>query len=294
MQLAPVAKLHRQLEVALSSGLAAAAICAVCVTFTEPTLIARADEPDEFQLSYGEIKAGKKTYTVAASSKLTSAPKDSAATIATLSIASPLQVVSKDEASKTVNGFLDSWYKVTTNDKKTGFIWGGNLSKSALQLSATDTLLLTIEGTGNANVNKQARAVLVRNGKFVSECKFKPIEMPESHTFSYSLGATKLPTKGFSGSPTIAKFRFEYGACDYPFGDVLIGVVNDKVTHLMEFISVGNEQGGASSEFILPTMKGGKPNSLIVVDTTENYQEKKKTTKRQVYSWSGTQFKRTK
>ncbi|MBY0547094.1 MAG: SH3 domain-containing protein [Candidatus Obscuribacterales bacterium] len=259
-----------------------------------PPVFAQIEAPTEFQTSYGEIKAGKLTYTVLPSTELKSAPKSSAAAVTKLPPGTPLTVVSKSEASQGVNGFLDSWYQVKTKDAKTGYIWGGNLSKAALSLGPTGLLLLTIEGTGTSKTEKQSRAILVRDGKLISEAKFSPIELPESHVFSYSVTALKFPTKGFNGNPTIARFAFDYGACDYPYGDILVGVTGDKVTHLMELREAGNETGGTGFDYILPTMKGGKPNSLIIDTTTENFEEKKKSKTRAVYTWSGSKFTKTK
>lgn len=274
--------------------LIALGLCLFSLALHPPLVLAQIDEPTEFQTSYGEIKAGKPTYTVLASTELKSAPKTTAKAVAKLPPGTPLTVVSKSDVSLGVNGYLDSWYQVKTKDAKTGYIFGGNLSKAALSLGPTGILLLTVEGTGTSNFQKQSRAILVRDGKAISEAKFKPIEMPESHVFSYSVTALKFPTKGFNGNPTIARFRFEYGACDYPFGDVLVGVNGDKVTFLMEQREVGNEEGGMGFDYILPTMKGGKPNSLIIDTITENYAEKKKSKTRAVYTWNGSNFTKAK
>lgn len=260
------------------------------------TPLAHGYEPPEpvFQTSYGELPAGKPAFTVSPGTELKSAPSATASTLETLPAGVALMVVSKDNGSQNVNGLLDCWYKVKTSGGKTGFLWGGSLSKASISTPTSGMLLLNIEGTGKGKVEKAAKAILVKDGKIVSETKFRPIELAESNTFGYSIGVSKFPSTALANKPFIARFTFQYGACDYPFGDILVAVVDNKVLRVMEQQGSGNEEGGQSFSYILPGDKGGKPNSLVIETTTENFSEKRKKTTRKTFFWSGNSFQERK
>lgn len=268
---------------------------AMLVSLVQVPLLAADAEPP-MTLEYGEIKAGKTAYTFMPSTNVQQeATLESSKLLTSLRPGTAVQIVEKMSKNASVNGFEDSFYKVKVAPQAgvsalvSGVVWGGYLSKSAIPQGKA-MLVLAISGKGKEAVEKNARAILIENGKILSEASFEPIELAESHSFSYSISASKFDTVGFADKPSIAKFKFEYGACDYPFGDVLIGTVNNKVHVLLKEIDSGNETGGTSHDFILPGQKGGVKNSLVVLRTSEELEKKKKQTKRVVYLWNGTKF----
>lgn len=270
-------------------------LCCAVLTSIVTLPMVEASEPLQ-TLEYGEIKAGKTAYTFMPSTKLeqvaTGAPTEEPTS---LRPGTSVQVLEKSAKNATVNGFEDFFYKVKVAPQPgiavpvTGIIWGGYLSKSAIPQGKA-MLILAISGKGKDKVEKNAKALLIDNGNVLSETSFDPIELAESHSYSYSISASKFASDGFTGKPPITLFRFEYGACDYPYGDVLISTVGNKVRFLLKEVDSGNETGGTGHEFVLPNQKGGAKNKLIVVRTTENIEEKKKQTTRRVYQWNGAQF----
>lgn len=268
---------------------------AVLVSLATPPMVAAEEEPIP-TLEYGEIKGGRIAYTFMPSTKIEPSTQAGSSKVSiSLRPGTSVQVVEKLTKNATVNGFEDFFYKVKIAPQPgvaapvTGTIWGGYLSKSAIPQGKA-MLILAISGKGKDNVEKNAKAILIENGNVLSEASFEPIELAESHTYSYTISASKFSSDGFAGKPPITKFRFEYGACDYPFGDVLISTAGNKVRFLLEEVDSGNETGGTSHEFVLPGQKGGAKNKLIVVRTTENIEEKKKQTTRKVYQWNGMKF----
>lgn len=269
--------------------------CAVLISLATLPLAAAGEEPI-VTLEYGEIKAGKTAYTFMPSTKIEqTAPVASSKVSTMLRPGTSVQVVEKLTKNATVNGFEDFFYKVKVAPQSgvtapvTGTIWGGYLSKSAIP-QGNAMLILAISGKGKDKVEKNAKAILINNGNVLSEASFEPIELAESHTYSYTISASKFPSDGFTGKPPITRFRFEYDACDYPIGDVLISTVGNKVCFLLKEVDSGNETGGTSHEFVLPNQKGGAKNKLMVVRNTENIEEKKKQTTRKIYQWNGAKF----
>ncbi len=272
------------------------ALSSLVIISLEPLPLAGANEESIETLEYGEIKAGKTAYTFRPSTEIEqNASIESSKKLASLRPGTSVQVVEKLAKSATVNGFEDFFYKVKVPPQSgvtapiTGIIWGGYLSKSAIPQGKA-MLILAISGKGKDKVEKNAKAILVDNGSVLSEASFEPIGLTESHSYSYSIFASKFPSDGFTGKPPITRFRFEYGACDYPYGDVLISTIDNKVRFLLREVDSGNETGGTSHEFLLPNQKGGAKNKLIVVRTTENIEEKKKQTTRRAYRWNGANF----
>ncbi len=279
----------------LQKTLISALSCAVIISLVNLPLVGAEEEP-RWTLEYGEIKAGKTAYTFMPSTKVEqSAPGDLSKTSSSMRPGTAVQVIEKLAKTETVNGFEDFFYKVKVAPQAgvavpfTGIVWGGYLSKSAMPQGKA-MLILSISGTGKDKVGKNAKAILIDNGNVLSEASFEPIELPESHSYSYSISASKFASDGFAGKPPITIFRFEYGACDYPFGDVLISTVGNKVRFLLKEVDSGNETGGTGHEFVLPNQKGGIKNKLIVVRTTEDTEAKKKQKTRRIYQWNGTKF----
>lgn len=267
--------------------------CTLLILLAAIPFVAADEHPLE-TLQYGEIKAGKTVYTFMPSTNVEQTASANS-TKTSLKPGTSVQVIEKLTKTATVNGFEDFYYKVKVNPQAgvvapiSGVIWGGYLSKAAIPQGKA-MLILALSGKGKDKVEKNAKAILIENGSVLSEASFEPIELAESHAYSYTISASKFPSDGFTGKPPITVFKFEYGACDYPFGDVLIGTVGNKVAFLLKEIDSGNETGGTGHEFILPNQKGGAKNKLIVVRTTENIEEKKKQTTRKVYQWNGAKF----
>lgn len=269
--------------------------CSGIVSLLSVHLVAAQDEPLE-TLQYGELKTGSVSYTFMPNTKIEPSPgAESSSAPVSLRPGTSVQVLEKLKKKETVNGFEDVFYKVKVAQQSgvavpvTGQVWGGYLSKSAMPQGSA-MLILAISGKGKDKVEKNAKAILIDKGNVISEASFEPIEIAEAHSYGYSISASKFDSSGFTGKPAITTFRFQYGACDYPYGDVLISTVGNKVNFLLKEVDSGNETGGTSHEFILPGQKGGAKDKLIVVRTTENIEEKKKQTTRKIYQWNGAKF----
>lgn len=250
----------------------------------------RAVEDDNYTLDYGKLKKNSSAYTFQQATEVKESAAASAKTISSVPPGSVLRVVSETNKQHSVNGFEDCWYQVSTDKISKGFVWGGNLSKSFFKVSADKVLILSIEGKGKDSVEKLGRAFLIKNGSITSQATFKPIELPEAHSYGYSIGAAKFKSDGFSGNPVMVRFYFMYGACDYPNGDILFGITGDKVSFLLDERAYGNEVGSSTYNYLRPSDKGGKPDVLIVDTTVENSEEKKKTKTRETFRWTVDHF----
>ena len=276
------------------SALSATLLVSNLILCSSIALSVNVDDSPKYLVQYGELQKGTKIYTFRPKTELKDKADATSKTVAELSPGSVLSLLSKDEKKKSVNGFEDYWYKLKTAKGESGFVWGGDLSKGALELSPGSVLVMEIEGTAKDKMDKKANAILIKNGKVVSQASFKPIEMPEAHSFSYNVAASKFDGSSFAGKPTMARFYFNYEACDYPFGDVLVGVMNDKVKFLLEQTGSAGEAGSSTYEFVLPTEKGGAAGKLVVKRTLNDLEKKKKTHSRETFRWDADHFSKEK
>jgi hypothetical protein len=250
----------------------------------------QAADEENYTLDYGKLKKSTRVFTFQKTTALKRSADQNSKTVAELPAGTSVTVVTETTKQQNVNGFEDFWYQVKTDSGSNGYVWGGNLSKSAMKIAPNKVLVLAIEGKGKDQVDKKGRAILFKDNTVTSEATFKPIELPESHSYGYSIAASKFNSNGFSGNPFIARFYFMYGACDYPNGDILFAVTGDKVTYLLEERNYGNEVGGSTYEYTRPSDKGGKPNMLLVDTTVENREEKKKNKTRETFRWEVDHF----
>lgn len=242
-------------------------------------------------LEYGILKTGSRAYTFLAKTRISLEPTSSSASMEEGAPGTSLFVIEKASATQTVNGFEDYWYKVRTTKGQIGYVWGGNLSKSWREVNPGGGLVvLSIEGKGPDTNEKLAKAILIKAGKVLSQTQFPPVDLPESKAYGYCISSSGWKSDDFKGKPFIATFSFHYGACDYPFGDILIGVVANRVNHLLTTTNSGNDEGGSTSTLIWPGDKGGKPEKLIVEDVSENLSEKRRLKTTRVYRWQSDHF----
>ncbi|MDX1919141.1 MAG: SH3 domain-containing protein [Candidatus Caenarcaniphilales bacterium] len=262
---------------------------------------------EEGGFAYGKFASGAKIYVFGDLANIRKEPSVKAELVGKVKIGEFVTI--KEQSTKThqVNGFEDYWYKVEYKAKEpvVGYIWGGTLAKSSLQ-GKDELILLGITGLNSPKESdkKQVEVRLVKKGAIISRVSFPAIETPDSKQFSYSVTSQELPDKGFVPATRLLSFAFEYGACDYLNGEVLLSLNEKNLQYVLSAYSSGNELGSSTAEYIFPKDREGRPNQLILRETTsvnepevdpktkeEKYIPKKVEQKDKTYQWEGKEFK---
>jgi TonB family protein len=181
---------------------------------------------------------------------------------------------------------------INTNKQLDPKHWQEMLAQSAVTLAPHKYVLLEISkkpgSTRTDNIlDLTAIGKLVDGAKTISSIRFEPVS-------STLTGDGKiLGDKGFSGRPQLISFRFEYPACDSPYGDIILFIKNNKLYYGLTVSGSANEQIVANYHVIFPADKNGKPNQITVIHTFRDAETGKKTSAdiREVYVWNGTTFK---
>ena len=187
--------------------------------------------------------------------------------------AAPVTIIKKLAATRTVQGYTDSLYRVRIQGKEVT-LWGGALANASLPLrGTTQTLLVRIVGTGSGKL-RQGEARLFPGGDTL---RFTPIEVQESDRFGYTLSLTSSDSRGLQGVERLFRLKFTYEACDYPNGEVLLLQRGETLVFGLRALSSGNETGSLVYKLVFPRDKGGKPNQVRQVETVTECSETGKT-----------------
>jgi hypothetical protein len=257
--------------------------------------------------SYGKFKVGSRAYVFSDKVNLRETPSVSGKLVKQLKIGEAFTIKSRSDQTYEVSGYKDYWYEVVGQNFK-GYLWGGLIAKVALKAnldadSEAELILVGLNGQGSASLNKLAEARVIDNDMVASKLSFNPIETADDHMFTYALSGEFLPDKGFVPFIKLLRLNFEYGACDYLNGDILLALKGKQLVYVLKAISSGNEEGSTSFKYIFPNDKAGKQNQLILMQTVAEVQDEAddKTKKvgsgqkilsstKTVYEWNGKSF----
>lgn len=256
--------------------------------------------------SYGKFETNAKVYVFGDLVNLRKSPSVKSEAIGKVRIGDLLTIKEVLEEVYQVNGFEDRWYKVQVEGKPVivGYIWGGALAKVALKTKDNKQILLGITGLSKDSDVKTVEVRLAENSKILSQTSFRAIETPDGKQFSYSIHAKELSSNGFKQPMNLYSFEFEYGACDYSNGEVLVTYNGKDLKYALSAYSAGNEVASSTYEYLLPGDKNGKQNKLILKETISEFEQKvdpktkeeQMVTKTQehkskIYLWNGSELK---
>lgn len=259
--------------------------------------------PPSANWQYGEYITGSRVYPFEKSVSLLKNPQPDAAALRRLTLADgPLTILKKAGVWTSPGGYCDNFYRVRTTDGSLGYVWGGALAKAVVEddldgdgiRESVRVGIRARKPDGNGPENRVAEARVVRKGQLVSSVPFETIELQEGETFCYSLRAKAIGSQGLPGARLI-RVSFEYGACDYPNGDVVLVWGGGKLRQGFRAIGSGNEFGSTSYSYVFPADRTGRANEIAVVEVTTEHDEMGKrlrqSVRRRIYHWDGVALK---
>lgn len=261
------------------------------------TAPASKDEP--YQL--GTFQNGSMVRLAADRVNIRSTPSLSGSVIATLPIGSKLRITSKSDVSSTINRLTAPWYAVSFGDRgggKKGFVWGGLLSVASLDLKdagGDEVMLAGISVTPDNSV--ACRVTLLRGGTVAGKVEFNPPGLlNQDGTYDYSVTGELYGGRGLKGVAHVIALSFNYPACGYPFGTVLViydGTALYQGVRTLSMVEAGVFHVIAKPVF--PDEKEGVKDSVVVVTTHEEFNEESKeyrVTKieKKIHRWEGKGF----
>jgi hypothetical protein len=250
----------------------------------------------------GSFENGSVVFLGADTVNIRSGPGTDKSVLDNLPVGYQVTIVKKADTVFTVDGLAAPWYLVsytTASGSRTGYIWGGFLSLAALPVAYKEkpALILLVIKKAGPNGGIPVSALIACGGKIVAGTEFHAIGIPEGNgAFTYSVSATLHGGRAFTGITNVIEARFEYPACGYPFGTVILMYDGNRIMYGNRAVSM--VEGGVFhdiTKFIFPDEKGGIRNSLVSVETVEEFDERKreyrhKKTNRTVHTWDGAAF----
>lgn len=219
-----------------------------------------------------------------------------------LPIGYQLTVMSKSGPPQAAEGLAAPWYQVrysTEQGERTGHLWGGSIAMAALPISYNGQpaiLLVSARGVKAAG-RLQMQAMVVNEFKVVSSVIFNAIgTTAEDGTYPFTVVAGIRGGRGFTGIDSVIVLDFEYDKCRMPFGRVVLMSTGSRLLKGVEAVST--HRCGSSLEetaLIFPDEKGGRPDSLVRVETVRTWSESLKrytptSMRRTVHAWAGGMF----
>jgi hypothetical protein len=251
---------------------------------------------------YGEYPVGAKVYPMVGA-QILEQPNAKAKPIASFKETDgPFTILEKTKGWMKLFGVKDNFYKVQRGST-IGYVYAGWLAKSAVEDDLDgDGVKESIrigwtkrtKNIKDGEFRPLAEVRVIKAGKVVASTTFEPIGMIEGEQFGYSIRAKAIGSQGLSRA-RLLKVSFEYGACDYPNGDVLLVWSGGKIQKGLTAISSGNEQGGVTFRYIFPASPGGKPDRITLVEKMDELNEQGKLVRsseeRHIYRWDGMTLK---
>ncbi|HNW28429.1 MAG TPA: SH3 domain-containing protein [Spirochaetota bacterium] len=250
----------------------------------------------------GAFENGALVFLAADTVNIRSAPVIGNNIIDNLPVGYQVRIDKKSDATYVVDGLRAPWYLVSYEGNKgpaKGYVWGGFLSIAALPVHYRGNpalFLFTIKSAKNTG-SIPVHAMIASGGKIVSTAVFDAIGiLSGDRSFDYSISAEIHGPRGFTGISNILTLEFNYGACGYPFGTVVLMYNGSEI--LYGYSAISTVESGvfhSLSKFIFPDEKGGAKNGLVLVQTQEDFDEAKKSyvlkeTRKSILSWTGKRF----
>ena len=246
--------------------------------------------------SFGKYSNGQKVHLFGDNVNIRNRPNTTGRIVARLRIGTELTIIKNTGQSLTLGKYRENWYQVSFLNKgrrRRGFVWGGLIAKAVFHPWA-GRFLAVVGIHANSDGTKAGKVRLVSKRKrILHEIKIKPIVMNEGKTFNYSMFAAPLKVQGFSSNIRLYRINFEYGACDYPFGNIVVGVSKKRLIKGFEAAGAVNEIGGVNFKYIT----GKRRNVIRVLFTSSMHGQEGKPAKIQEiryedYYWNGRTIRR--
>jgi hypothetical protein len=250
----------------------------------------------------GAFENGALVFLAADTVNIRSAPVIGNNIIDNLPVGYQVRIDKKSDATYVVDGLKAPWYLVSYEGNKgpaKGYVWGGFLSIAALPVHYRGNaalFLFTIKSATN-NGAIPVHAMIASGGKIVSAAVFDAIGiLSGDRSFGYSISAELHGPRGFAGISNVITLEFNYGACGYPFGTIVLMYNGSEI--LYGYSAISTVESGvfhSLSKFIYPDEKGGVKKGLLLVQTLEDFNEAKKTyvlreTRKTILSWADNKF----
>ncbi|MBN2436519.1 MAG: hypothetical protein JXK07_14770 [Spirochaetes bacterium] len=221
----------------------------------------------------GSFSKGAKSYTFGDNCRIRKAPSLTAETVDTLSIATPVTIISKNGKQETISGQTQNWFEISYAENKKGFIWGG-LIAYAYTKNGDYLLLVGINSYSEHSFKGEAR--LVKKNRVISSVNFKPHNTDMQGFYGYDISVKKGSNRGLNSVNAVYLIDAEYPACGYTNGTTLLCRSGSELQYLLQTNEV-SEAGLFSSReiFIFPSDKDGRKNEIIVHSIMQEYDEKK-------------------
>lgn len=222
-----------------------------------------------YTCEYGKFKAGQTVHLYGDNVNIRDAPGEVGQVIATLPVGTPLVVVGGTVVLFELDGFRDKWYQITFRQNgrtREGYVWGGLLARAVVSGSGPGGPFLLLMGiNGKGSLDKTAEARLVRGGKIVAKLEFVPIFLGinDSNEFGYCTLGAVLPA-AFTPPLVLVSLQFEYGACDYPNGEVVVGWDGKRLFEAFRAVGSSNVQGSVRYVIFPPDHVRTGKNTVLV------------------------------
>jgi hypothetical protein len=267
------------------------------------TFRVHADAGTKLQVyNMGAFEKGALVFLAADTVNIRSAPAIGNNIIDNLPVGYQVVIEKQSDETYTVDGLKASWYQVSYTGGKgavRGFVWGGFLSVAALpvQHNGNPALVLFAIKSAKNTGTIPVQVMIASGGKIVSKTSFEAIGiLSGERTFGYTIAAEIHGSRGFTGVTNVITIDFNYPACGFPFGVVVLMYNGSELIcgpHSSNMVEGGVFH--SFENFIFPDEKKGVKNSLVSVKTLENFDEAKKKyilkeSKKSVRQWTGTRF----
>lgn len=273
------------------------------ILFVFTLLFTYAHGQENCPYAYGEFMNENTVFLFGDKVNVRAEPNTTAAVVSNKPIGSEVQVLSKSDKTFAMGGYTTNWYLVTyVENGKTlnGFVWGGLISLASTEIPRSDgpadQMVYGISGWSNEK-DFTSTLRIVRDGKLLTSLDFDPISSGffDAGVFGHSVCVKIDDAHGFKGIKNVIRLNFEYAACGYENGEILLLWDGVKLSYLAKASQVV-EAGIFSYTYtlIFPDDPEGKPNTLQIIQEyieteyvgeTENILSHEITTKK--FNWDG-------
>lgn len=240
-------------------------------------------------IQYGRYEPGITVHLFGDRVNVRATPSTKGKVVANLPINTPLLIKAADKEVLTLHGLAAPWYQVQfTSAGKTGlaWVWGGLLSLVTVELGDA-TVLVGIKGKP-----RELEIRVARDSKLVTSQLFEGINLDDGGVFSYSVSGATTRLEYLPGQPMLVQIGFEYGACDYPNGEVMFTWNGKTLSPGPRETISSNEFGGNDFSLHFPGSVGVTPGTLKISRVTRQSEESGEETKiteqsETVWTWNG-------
>ena len=257
---------------------------------SQPDVKKELQTPDPSLLYFGSFEKGDIAYTLATDISLRDKTEFNANVLTKLPIATPVKIEEVLEKTSKQHGFRAPWYRISYNEagtRRSGFVWGGLLTQTIVRTKQIDGVIFLM-GIVNADSSKQRVRLQVRaarDGKEVSKIEY---DAATAFKDDVSSAATSFGGLGLKDVNDALVFSLEN---EQQTGQHLLFWNGKQLIDGCEITTKKEKKSSLVAEFIFPTQKGGKPQTIVLNTTQTNYDdngvEKKSKKKTSLLKWNG-------